>query len=395
MAPLPAVVAGHLCVDVIPGLDHLLPGQFTQLFQPGRLIAAGPAKFSTGGPVSNTGLSLHRLGIPTRLIGRVGNDPLAQIVREIVNSYSPDLGAGIVSSESATSYTVIINPPGIDRIFLHHSGSNDAFRASDVNYDLVAQAALFHFGYPPMMKQMYVNEGAELVEVMRRAKETGATTSLDMVFPDPTSPGGQANWDKILRATLPYVDIFVPSIEEMLFMLRRDLYEQMVAAAPDGNILTQVTPQLLSDFAGELISYGVKIMMLKLGSRGIYLRCAPEAGLSGMGRAAPQDLSAWANREIWAPCFQVNVVGTTGAGDATIAGFLSGLLRGMPIEQCVTAAVAVGACNVEAADALSGVRTWEATQDRIQAGWKRHAMQLDAPGWVWDEQHHIWNQRNR
>jgi sugar/nucleoside kinase (ribokinase family) len=114
-----------------------------------------------------------------------------------------------------------------------------------------------------------------------------------------------------------------------------------------------------------------------------------------MGRAAPQDLSAWANREIWAPCFQVDVVGTTGAGDATIAGFLSGLLRGMSIEQCITAALAVGACNVEAADALSGVRTWEATQDRIQAGWERHALQLDAPGWVWDEQHHIWNQRNR
>jgi hypothetical protein len=171
MGPLPVVVAGHICVDVIPKLDHLPSGQFMQLFQPGRLIVSGPATFSTGGPVSNTGLSLHRLGVPTRLIARVGNDPFAQIVRTIVDAYSPDLSEGIVSSESATSYSIIINPPGIDRIFLHHPGSNDAFRASDVNYELVSNAALFHFGYPPMMQQMYADNGAELVEMLRRSKQ--------------------------------------------------------------------------------------------------------------------------------------------------------------------------------------------------------------------------------
>ena len=47
-------------------------------FAPGRLLQIGPATFSTGGPVSNTGLALHRLGIATRLMGKVGDDLLGQ-----------------------------------------------------------------------------------------------------------------------------------------------------------------------------------------------------------------------------------------------------------------------------------------------------------------------------
>ena len=82
------------------------------------------------------------------------------------------------------------------------------------------------------------------------------------------------------------------------------------------------------------------------------------ADLHGMGRGAPPDLSAWCGRELWVPCFIPDtLVGTTGAGDATIAGFLTALLRGVSPERALTIASAVGACNVEAADALSGVRS--------------------------------------
>ena len=62
-------------------------------------------------------------------------------------------------------------------------------------------------------------------------------------------------------------------------------------------------------------------------------------------------------------------MGTTGAGDATIAGFLTALLRDVPPERALAIAAAVGACNVEAADAVSGVRSWEETLARIDAGW--------------------------
>ena len=77
-------------------------------------------------------------------------------------------------------------------------------------------------------------------------------------------------------------------------------------------------------------------------------------------------------------------------GDATIAGFLSALLRDMTPEDAVNAAVAVGACNVEAADTLSGVRSWDETLRRMAAGWPRRSESVSAPGWRFDAQHGLW-----
>lgn len=383
-----AVVAGHICLDIFPNLDHLAEGQFTRLFQPGHLIEAGPATFSTGGPVSNTGLVLHKLGTPTQLMRKIGDDLFGQAVQDIMSSYSPELVEGMIVDPAVnTSYSVIINPPGVDRIFLHNPGANDTFCAEDIDYDKVARASLFHFGYPPIMRRMYADNGVELASIFKRVKESGVITSLDMAFPDPAAPSGRADWREILRATLPYVDIFLPSIEELLFMLYRPTYERLCEV---GDILDQITPELLMQVSADLLEMGVKIQVLKLGYQGLYLRTASPSSLSGMNRGGFLDEGAWGNQEAWIPCFQVKVAGTTGSGDATIAGFLSSLLRGLSPYEAMTAAVAVGACNVEAADALSGIRSWEATMERVKAGWPTHKLELLSPGWRWNDQNGVW-----
>ena len=79
-----AVVAGHLCLDILPQLAGIPAGEFLKLFAPGRLVEVGPASLMTGGPVSNTGLALHKLGIATRLMGKVGADLFGQAVSQIV-----------------------------------------------------------------------------------------------------------------------------------------------------------------------------------------------------------------------------------------------------------------------------------------------------------------------
>ena len=121
-----------------------------------------------------------------------------------------------------------------------------------------------------------------------------------------------------------------------------------------------------------------------------------------MGRCEVKDVASWSDRELWAPCFATQVVGTTGSGDATIAGFLMGLLRDMTPEETLQAACAVGACNVEAVDALSGIRSWPETTERIAAGWprcqarrkKKKSLQipldLAEAGWNWDDTHAVW-----
>jgi len=83
-------------------------------------------------------------------------------------------------------------------------------------------------------------------------------------------------------------------------------------------------------------------------------------------------------------------VGTTGAGDATIAGFLGALLRDKTAEEALTMAVAVGACNVEAADALSGLQSWQATQERVDQGWARLPLDLSGFGWLQESRFSLW-----
>jgi sugar/nucleoside kinase (ribokinase family) len=384
-----AVVAGHICLDVLPEMRHLPAGQFATLFQPGHLISVGEPLFATGGPVSNVGLALYKLGIPTQLIAKIGDDPYGGILQQIIRGFDRRLLHGVrLDNKHPTSYSVIISPPGIDRIFLHCPGVNDHFTSSDINYDLLTGADLMHFGYPPIMRQMYQAEGAELIRVFQLAKQTGITTSLDMAFPDPASPGGQVDWRRILTAVLPFVDIFTPSIEEILFMLHASIYHKLLSDADD--IISGVTPALVSDLSTELIEMGAKIVLLKLGYHGVHMKSSGIKSLKLLGRAAPNDLENWADQELWSPCYQVEVVGTTGSGDATIAGFLSGFLRDLSPIETVDASVAVGACNVEAADALSGLLSWDEVLNRIADGWKKHQM-VDLPlEGKWNREHQVW-----
>lgn len=368
-----AVVAGHICLDMIPALTAGATGAPAEWLVPGRLIEVGPMPYATGGAVSNTGLALLKLGVNTRLMGKTGRDLFGQAIKQVISAYSASAAkAMVVDPAVSSSYTVIISPPGIDRTFLHCPGANDSFGADDVRYNRLESARLFHFGYPPLMRRMYAEDGRELTEIFRRAKETGVTTSLDMALPDASSAAGQANWRAILKNTLPYVDIFLPSIEEILFMLRPELYHRLNQATHGVDFLSQITPALLSDLSAELLDSGARITALKLGRHGLYLKTADLPALKKMGRACPPAPTDWANRELWTPCFEVKVAGTTGAGDATIAGFICALLRGLSPEQTLTAAVAVGACNVEAPDALSGIATWEDTVARVNAGWPKH-----------------------
>jgi sugar/nucleoside kinase (ribokinase family) len=382
---LPVVVAGHICLDIIPELPQCPEGT---LCCPGHPLLVGPAAISTGGPVSNTGLALHKLGIPTRLAAKVGGDALGAIIRTLLQQYGPGLDSGLSTDPSAgTSYSVIISPPGVDRTFWHYPGANDTFSADDIPYDLAAQAGLFHFGYPPVMRGMYADGGAGLCEVFRRAKETGVTTSLDMCVPDPNAESGKCDWRAIYRAALPLVDIFLPSADELLFTLHRPDYERFFAR-PDP--LAAISPELLTDMAAEVLGMGVKIVVIKIGDRGLFLQTAASGQLAGMGRAAPADPACWSGKRMWAPCFRVEVVGTTGSGDATIAGFLAALLRGFDPAAAITAGVAVGACSVEAADALSGIRSWEETCSRVAAAWPRRPITIESPDWRRDDQLGIW-----
>lgn len=371
-------MCGHLCLDVIPGFPRDSGSQ--DWFRPGRLSIVETATVATGGAVSNVGISLHRLGFAVRLLAGIGDDPLAGLLlarmREQGRGLADDL---IVLPGTATSYTVVLNPPGVDRIFLHCPGANDSFTGNELDDAVVESGAIFHFGYPPLMKQFWSDGGVRLARLLGRARARGALTSLDMSLPDPSSPSGRVDWAALLDRALPMVDMFVPSIEELLFMLDRVAFDRLQKKGGAEAIVREITFEEIREVAERILSRGVSAVLVKLGDRGAYLRTSPRAfsGAEGLDRPA------WQDREIASPCYGVDrVAGTTGSGDATIAGFLGSIARGLDPAAALGMAVAVGACCVEEPDATSGVRTWAETQARVAAGWKRRPDRPRERGWT-------------
>jgi len=303
------VVAGHICLDI-----HVTPESNAPI-EPGVLLASGAAELSAGGAVANTGLALEHLGVDVQLVARVGDDLFGHATAQLV-------GRELIVDPGAGSYSIVVNRPGADRSFLHFTGANDAFGADDVTDADLEGARIFHFGYPPLMRRMR----DELSDLFARAKDAGCTTSLDLA-----QPIEDHDWQSMLQRALPYVDVFLPSLGELQLMLGAG------------------TPQ---ELAQRALDMGVSIAGVKLGADGLYVRTADE--------------------EVHSPCFVPrSVAGTTGSGDATIAGFLAALLRGDELEAAAMAGNAVGACSVERSSGSDGIPPWPEIEARIAAGWAR------------------------
>ena len=372
------VVAGHICLDIIPDWRT---GSIKTII-PGHVLEMSGLKLSTGGAVANTGITLKKLGISTALLGKIGSDVLGKVVLEILQKEDKALVENmIISKKEISSYTIVLNPPDTDRVFLHYPGPNHTFNANDIPYEKIKSSRIFHFGYPPLMRKFYENEGEELVKMFRRVRKMKLITSLDMAMPDPESPAGKIDWHKFFKNVLPMVDIFMPSIDELLYMLSPDKFYNISKKKERIDVI------LLDQLARQLIDCGTNVIAIKLGDQGLYLR-THQIEKSNLSRII--NPSQWNYRQLLSPCFSTEVKGTTGTGDATIAGFLAQLLDGGEPEKSITLATAVGACCVEAIDATGGIRLLPEVISRINSGWERLSLSIPIDNWKYDYQYKIW-----
>ena len=375
------MIAGHLCLDIIPLFPDTGAKTIGEIMRPGKLVNVNNAKISTGGPVSNTGLNMKELGMNVCFCSCVGDDTFGEITINMLKKSGNADGVAVLEGE-ASSYTVVIAPPGIDRIFIHNPGTNNLFSADNLNPELIEQCRHFHLGYPPLMKKMYSDDGKELAKIFKIAKEAGATTSCDMTLPDPSSESGKVNWRKILENILPYVDIHVPSIEETFYMLHPEEFLKMKAEHDNAELIDFITPERYSKIADEILDMGSKMVTLKSGHRGFYIKTASKEKFEGLGAAKPADADNWANRELWVQAITVENFGSaTGSGDSSIAGLLTGYLNGLTIEESLKYATCLGYQNVCVLDAVSGTKDWETTTKMIEANMPKIDVHIDSPGW--------------
>ena len=94
----------------------------------------------------------------------------------------------------------------------------------------LAGADLFHLGYPTIMRRMFEHP-EELLEIYRRVKELGVKTSLDLTLIEEDCDVAHTDWKKLFQKLLPSVDFFVPSAEEICFLIDKERYHEWIERA--------------------------------------------------------------------------------------------------------------------------------------------------------------------
>jgi sugar/nucleoside kinase (ribokinase family) len=347
---LRVLVAGHVCVDLIPELRSSVP-------RPGTLVEVGPVAIQVGGCVANTGLALARLAGSVRLLTIVGTDILGDIVVQALASADVKSSSVQRTSGEGTSYSVVLEAPGDDRAFLHHVGANAAFDPDLVELDGID---LLHVGYPQLLPRLTRDGGRRFTALLDRAKRSGVTTSVDFATLD-SAAASRLPWPELLRRWAPFIDILTPSVDDLRPILGDRPGE---------------TPTELAAVAAELVEAGVGCALVTAGRLGMALQTAHGARLDGAGRSMNAVRAAWTRRQLACPAPAVDVVRTTGAGDVATAGFLAGLLAGMNPEGALRLAAGAAGAHISGLDPLP--RSAHAYQSiPLRAG--------DSAGWTVDE----------
>jgi sugar/nucleoside kinase (ribokinase family) len=257
-----------------------------------------------GGNGANTAIALAKLGTPVRLIGAVGADSQGRFVVDALRSAGVDT-RGVLTVDSPTAATVVLINERGDRTFLHSPGAGALAFAESIS---VAGAAHYH------LASFFVlpNFRDRAPEALRLAKLAGLTTSFDTNW-DP-----QGRWMQDLAACLPHIDtIFINEDEARM-------------------TTGYTNPR---DAACRLLAGGVKVAVMKLGSRGCAIITAHE--------------------QHFCPAFDVEVRDTTGAGDCFVAGYLAATTRGEKPAEAGRFANAVAAWSVQHVGGAAGVGSME------------------------------------
>jgi sugar/nucleoside kinase (ribokinase family) len=254
----------------------------TELPPSGATLLAEQMSVRLGGAGANAALAFRETGMPTRLVGCVGDDLLGRWMRQQLApaGLADDL---IVVPGDPTGLTVALESPSRDRTFLTYLGVNADWGPELIAGDLLTCRHLLlcdYFVAPGL-------QGTAAAGLLERARANGASTYFDTAW----DPGGfQPETRSEVRALLASVDVFLPNEAE--------------ACA-----LTGMSPGAVDEAARTLQRDSGGWVVVKLGSRGCFA-VGPDSTELKVG--APR----------------VDAADTTGAGDAFNAGLVHALSAG-------------------------------------------------------------------
>jgi sugar/nucleoside kinase (ribokinase family) len=300
-----ATVGVHVLDTHVIGIESIPEGSDGALVEAIRMSPAGTA----GG----TAVILARLGAEVSSYGAVGEDPIADSLLALLSREGVDVSGLVRKADQQTSASVIPVRPNGDRPAWHCIGANGVFTLDDLDLGALDGISHLHLGGPEFLG------GEAAGQLLAHARSLGATTSVDILAP------GDPDLLAWIGDALPHTDYLLPNDEQVLGF-------------------TGATS--LAEGARALLLLGVGCVAVTQGAKGALVITAHE--------------------EIAVPAYAIDVVDTTGCGDAFSAGFLRGLsagrdLRGAAELGCATAAqVAQGLGTDAGSYSLESVETFAA-----------------------------------
>jgi sugar/nucleoside kinase (ribokinase family) len=275
---------------------------------------------------SSSAIFAHNLSFLGNKVGfssSIGSDPFGEICLKRLGESGVDLSRVKRMPNKTTGLSVIL-PQRKQRYILTYPGTMFEMSEKDLDLSYVFNAKHLH------VSSYFLQKGlrGSLIDIFRRAKESGLTTSLD------TNDDPEDRWSTEIQLLLKYTDILFPNEREACKLARTEKVEQ----------------------AAEVLSQRVAVLVVKRGSQGAMARVAKEGFVA------------------FPPV--VDVADHVGAGDSFDAGFVHKFIRGAKIEECLKFANVVGALSVTRPGGTEAFRDMRHREDFL----RKHAVAGSSPG---------------
>lgn len=263
-----------------------------------------------GGCALNVASAAVRLGLRASVFGKVGADALGDHLIHLLDARNVDSHHVIRDRATTTSASVVLVARDGERTFLHAPGANAELSADELDLDALYDARCLHVAGSGLLERL---DGEPLARILEEARGRGLTTSLD------TAWDASGRWARVAPC-LAHVDVACPSLAEA----------RAVSGETD-----------LAAVAAWFHGHGPEWVALTMGPDGCYA-----SGPGFEGRVEAPD---------------VEVVDTTGAGDAFAAGLVHARLAGWDLERAARFACAAGALATTTVGASAGQAGLEET----------------------------------
>ena len=236
---------------------------------------------TVAGTTGGTAIDCAMLGLNVRVATELGRDPMGDWLISAMEAegINTDLVSRNDNVQSPMSMLPIA-PDGARSAFFV-PGTSNTFSLDDEGIEAACDARIVHLGGTGLLAAF---DGERSLTLLKRAKALGRTTVFDLILANDATI-------KLVEPLLPYIDYFVPSIEEARAM------------AGGG------TP---AEVAAWFKAQGVKNALITLEGDGVWVD--PD----------------W-DDAFQLPAHAIDVVDTTGCGDSFTAGVITGVARGWDI----------------------------------------------------------------